>query len=102
MKTSEFRRDGALTIQYRRPREGPPSYLVWEPGKSYICLDRSSLLRAVKWPKYTQTGARLREWLDEVEEKTPQEAEVEPAKMNAEGFGPDVELTPSDNTKMVT
>ena len=102
MNIPVFLKHGALAIQYRRPREGPPSYLVWEPGKSYICMDRSSLLKAVKWPKYTRTGARLREWLDEVEEKTPQEAEVEPAKMNAEGFGPDVELTPSDNTKMVT
>ena len=73
MRASEFRRDGALTVQYRRPREGPPSYLVWEPSKSYICLDRSSLLKAVKWPKYTHTGVRLREWLDEVENNTPQE-----------------------------
>ena len=87
MKTSEFRRDGALTVQYRRPREGPPSYLVWEPGKSYICMDRSSVLKAVKWPKYTQTGARLREWLDEVEQSTPQE---QPDEQTSEsGFGPE-------------
>ena len=89
MKSSKFCREGALTVEFRRPREGPPSYLVWEPGKSYICLDRSSLLKAVKWPKYTQTGARLREWLDGVEQETPQESEVEPAKLNSEGFGPD-------------
>ena len=75
MKTSEFRKDGALAVQYRRPREGPPSYLVWEPGKSFICMDRSSLLKAVKWPKYTETGTKLREWLDEVENSTPQETE---------------------------
>ena len=89
MKPAEFRRDGALSIQYRRPREGPPSYLIWEPGKSYICLDRSSLLKAVKWPKYTATGAQLREWLDAVEDATPQEGEIDPAKLNSEGFGPD-------------
>ena len=76
MRSSEFRRDGALTVEFRRPREGPPSYLVWEPGKSYICMDRSSLLKAVKWPKYTQTGTRLREWLDEVENSTPQETDA--------------------------
>ena len=76
MKSSEFRRDGALTVQYRRPREGPPSYLVWEPGKTFICMDRSSLLKAVKCPKYTQTGVRLREWLDEVENNTPQETDA--------------------------
>ena len=56
---------------------------------SYICLDRSSLIKAVKWPSYTATGKSLREWLDEVEQVTPQETEVEPAKLNSEGFGPD-------------
>ena len=76
MRASEFRRDGALIVQFRKPREGPPSYLVWEPNKSYICMDRSSLLKAVKWPKYTQTGTRLREWLDEVENSTPQETDA--------------------------
>ena len=76
MKSSEFRRDGALVVQFRKPREGPPSFLVWEPNASYICLDRSSLLKAVKWPKYTQTGTRLREWLDIVENNTPQETDA--------------------------
>ena len=73
MNVPVFLKQNALAIQYRRPREGPPSFLVWEPGKSYICMDRSSLLKAVKWPKYTETGTRLREWLDEVENNTPQE-----------------------------
>ena len=87
MNIPVFLKHGALAIQYRRPREGPPSYLVWEPGKSYICMDRSSVLKAVKWPKYTQTGARLREWLDEVEQSTPQE---QPDEQTSEsGFGPE-------------
>ena len=83
MRASEFRRDGALTVQYRRPREGPPSYLVWEPGKTFICMDRSSLLKAVKWPKYTATGIKLREWLDEVENNTSQETDApgEPSEL---------------------
>lgn len=76
MKSSEFRRDNALWVQYRRPREGPPNYLVWVPHKSFICLDRSSLLKAVKWPKYTATGIKLREWLDEVENSTSQETDA--------------------------
>ena len=59
-----FKRQNALTVEYRTPREGPPSFLIWEPGKSYICMDRASLLKAVKWPKYTVTGVALREWLD--------------------------------------
>ena len=59
-----FQRVNALRIEYRTPREGPSSFLVWEPGKSFICMDRSSLLKAVKWPKYTTTGTDLRNWLD--------------------------------------
>ena len=62
----EFRR-AALRVTYRKPREGPPSYLVWEPYESYICLTKSDVLAAVKWPKYTATGIALREWMDEME-----------------------------------
>jgi len=76
MKANEFRRSDALLVRYRKPREGPPSYLIWEPGKSYICMDSKAVLKAVKWPKYTPTGAALREWMDEVEGSTPQEGET--------------------------
>tara|TARA_R100001463_G_scaffold47699_1_gene96723 strand:+ start:610 stop:876 length:267 start_codon:yes stop_codon:yes gene_type:complete len=67
MAAKEFRRANALSVTYRKAREGPPSYLVWEPHKSYICLTSSDVLKAVKWPKYTPTGAALREWMNEVE-----------------------------------
>ena len=74
-----FKRQNALTVEYRTPREGPPSFLIWEPGKSYICMDRASLLKAVKWPKYTATGTELRNWLDALlptpNEPTPEQAE---------------------------
>ena len=63
----EFRRDNALRVTYRKPREGPPSYLVWVPHASFICLTPADVLKAVKWPKYTPTGAALREWMDEQE-----------------------------------
>ena len=62
----EFRRADALRVTYRKPREGPPSYLVWEPNKSYICLTKTDVLKAVKWGN-TPTGAALREWMDEME-----------------------------------
>ena len=89
MKTSEFRRSDALWIQYRRPREGPPNYLVYTPGVSQICMDSKAVLKAVKWPKYTATGAALREWMEEVEDATPQESENEPIRLGEAGFGPD-------------
>ena len=65
--SKEFRRANALSVTYRKPREGPPSYLVWEPHKSYICLTPADVLKAVKWPRYTPTGLALREWLDQQE-----------------------------------
>ena len=89
MKTEDFRRADALWVKYRKPREGPPSYLVYEPGKSFICMTGNDVLQAVKWPKYTATGLALREWLQTIEENTQQEGEIEPAKLNSEGFGPD-------------
>ena len=74
MKPKEFRKPGALFVQYRRPREGPPSFLVWRPGTSTICMTRKELLRFVKWPVKTATGDELREWLDELEEAEAPEA----------------------------
>ena len=94
MASQQFRRGDALWITYRKPREGPPSYLVYVPPASFICMTASDVLKAVKWPKYTATGLALREWLQTLEENTPQDSEKEPAKMNAEGFGPDATREP--------
>ena len=52
-------------------------------------MDSKAVLKAVKWPKYTATGLKLREWLDSVEDATPQEGEN--AQVQPEGFGPDME-----------
>ena len=89
MKTSEFRRSDALWVQYRRPREGPPSFLIWEPHKSYICLTAEDVIKQTKWNKGTETGAALRTWLEEVVESTPRDVENEPIRLGEEGFGPD-------------
>jgi hypothetical protein len=91
-----FERPGALLVEYRRPREGPPSFLAWEPGKSFICLTSKDLLRAVKWPKYTATGAKLREWLDHLE--TVAQPESEPESVNQQSWGPEAhpDMQPSD------
>jgi len=62
--SKEFRRADALRVTYRKSREGPPSYLVWVPHASFICLTAADVLKAVKWPRYTPTGLALREWLD--------------------------------------
>ena len=94
MASQQFKRGDALWVTYRKPREGPPSYLVYEPHASFICMTGSDVLKAVKWPKYTPTGAALREWLETIEENTQQEGEIFPAKMNTEGFGSDASREP--------
>ena len=67
MANPRFERTGALTIEYRRAREGPNSFLVWEPHKSYICLTGKDVIRETKWTKGTETGMALRTWLEETE-----------------------------------
>jgi|GEM_PF-3001694 len=91
-----FERSGSLLVEYRRPREGPPSFLVYEPGKSFICLTSKELLRAVKWPKYTATGAKLRQWIEEAQAlSTP---DSEPESVNQQSWGPEAhpDQQPSD------
>ena len=69
MATSlKFERSGALFVEYRKAREGPNSYLVWEPHKSYICMTGQDVIRETKWTKGTETGAALRAWIETVEE----------------------------------
>lgn len=91
-----FERTGSLFVEYRRPREGPPSFLVYEPGKSFICLTSKELLRAVKWPKYTPTGAKLRQWIEEIQALPTSESEPEP--VNQQSWGPEAhpDQQPSD------
>ena len=46
MKSARFRRD-ELSIEWRRPREGPPSFLVYVPGKSWIALTSDQLFEGL-------------------------------------------------------
>ena len=64
----KFERSGALFVEYRKAREGPNTYLVWEPHKSYICMTGADVVRETKWTKGTETGAALRAWIQSVEE----------------------------------
>ena len=72
-ETLRFIKPGALTVEYRRPREGPPNFLIWEPCKSYICLTPEQVLQQTKWGKGTETGIALRAWLADIANlKSPQ------------------------------
>ena len=64
----KFEKPGALKVEYRRAREGPNSFLVWEaPGRSYICMTGKDVIKQTKWTKGTETGASLRAWIESVE-----------------------------------
>ena len=74
MANLRFEKPGALSIEYRRAREGPNNFLIWEaPGRSYICMTAKDVLRETKWTKGTETGIRLREWLDGIPEEESNE-----------------------------
>ena len=70
MPSATFEKPGALLVERRRHKEGPPvDFLVWLPGTSFLCPnDRKAVLKAIKWPIKTPTGDALREWLTEWEE----------------------------------
>jgi len=67
MKPHRFEKGSDLQITYRQPREGPANFLVYRPHVSQIALTRKEVLRAARWPARTETGDRLRAWLDEIE-----------------------------------
>ena len=67
MKPLRFEKGTDLQITYRQPREGPANFLIYTPGCSQIALTRKEVLRAARWPARTETGDRLRAWLDEIE-----------------------------------
>ena len=67
MANPKFHKSGALSVEYRRAREGPNSFLVWQPHKSFICLTGKEVIAETKWTKGTETGDALRIWLEETE-----------------------------------
>ena len=47
MKPREFRFEKTLIIIHRRPKEGPPSFLVWTSGVSRIFMNKDTLTEAL-------------------------------------------------------
>jgi len=69
MKSERFTA-GELWIARTKQREGPPYVYICLSGKtSRLFTDPKLLLKFVRWPKGTQTGDQLREWLASFEQK---------------------------------
>ena len=80
MTESTFTAGAGLYIEHRtNKKEGSRIYYVVRScHSSMLFTDKTALLRWVKWPKSTPSGARLREWLDEWEQAdSPVPAETE-------------------------
>ena len=105
MKRAQFFKPGSLLIEYQEHREGPsPVFVAWKPNTAQTFVDRSSLLKFCAWPASTPTGKELREWIDSQLASAPVDAELDMARIKAEGWGPEAhaEPDPTTNTKMIT
>ena len=104
MKRAQFFKPGSIFIERQMPREGPsPVFIAWKPHTSQSFTDEKELLKFAAWPKSTPTGD-LRKWLRSFDSITDTKPELDAARIQAEGFGPEShpEEEPNDNTRMVT
>ena len=69
MKNQTFEGSDGLQVTWREPREGPPSFLVYEPHYSKIFLSSRLMVE--------ELGQRegLLEWLDSLTDPVTPEAE---------------------------
>lgn len=104
MNRAQFFKPGSILIERQVPREGPsPVFTAWKPHTAQTFTDEKALLKFAAYPKSTPTGVDLREWLRSFDGIPLEKAELDTARIKAEGFGPEVEeLDPTSQTKMVT
>ncbi len=103
MKRAQFFIPGSVLIERQEPREGPcPVFCAWKPHTSQTFTDRKALLKFVAWPRSTQTGLMLREWLDSFPDVVVEKPELDTARMNEVSWGPEAhEVEPNENTKTI-
>lgn len=105
MKREQFLVPGSVLIERQLHREGPsPVFIAWKPHTSQSFTDEKELLKFVAWPKSTTTGTKIRDWLRSFDSLTDAKPELDAARIQAEGFGPEAhdEPDPTTNTKMIT
>ena len=105
MKREQFLVPGSVLIERQIHREGPsPVFIAWKPHTSQSFTDEKALLKFAAWPKSTPTGLKIREWLRSFDGIPIEKPELDVARIEAEGFGPEAhdEPDPTTNTKMVT
>ena len=103
MKREQFLVPGSILIERQVHREGPsPVFIAWKPHTSQSFTDEKALLKFAAWPKSTTTGTKIREWLRSFDGIPVEKPELDVARIEAEGFGPESHDDPTANTKMIT
>lgn len=90
------------SFTYHRTREGPNFFVSYYKGSARGHLDPKECWRSLGLAKFTDSGKKLKEWCLEMDELYVQ-SKLEPRKDTS--FASEVqdeEVSPTDNTKMIT
>ena len=90
------------SFTYHRTREGPNFFISHYKGSSRGHLDPKECWRSLGVAKFTDSGKALKEWCLEMDELYVK-SKLEPRKDTS--FASEVqdeEVSPTDNTKMIT
>ena len=110
MKPTKYEGNGnGLYVEHHHRREGPKSqFLIMYKGSSRFVTEPIELSRTLGCARYTDASKALREWAEEIHEKTlaKHQPKLDMDQVKAEGFGPEAhqepEEDPTSNTKMIT
>ena len=106
MKPTKYPENGrGLYLEHHHRREGPKSsFLITYKGSSRLCFEPIEVSRVLGPARYTDGSKRIREWCEEIHEKTLARLapKLDMERVSAEGFGPEAHEEPTENTKMIT
>ena len=74
-------------------------------GVSRLCFKPIEISRVLGTARYTDPSKAIREWCEEIHEKTmaKHQPKLDMDQVKKEGFGPEAhDEEPNDNTKMIT
>ena len=106
MKPTKYPENGrGLYLEHHHRREGPKSsFLIMYKGVSRLVFEPIGVSRVLGSARYTDPSKAIREWCEEIHEKTmaKHQPKLDMDQVKKEGFGPEAHEEPNDNTKMIT
>ena len=93
--------DNNFIVEFHKTREGPSGFMCYYKNAATYRLDPLDAWRTLGIAKNTDTGKALKEWCLDCHDKYVS-SKLEPVKDTS--FASDVmeDVTPTDNTKMIT